>query len=245
MPMCRNQVGGGVVAFGCSLSEGHAGPCATIEHGPSMRERKRWEDEQSHQASGLGEFQGRAQTTAERYTENPTEVPETREQRDERIAAEAVVRERARMASEAQPVPDRTPMDDLPAEPLVSDKPKDREGDQPMPTINDSPAIQELVMIDLMLRMQVGISRYGTALQAFNGRDGLQDVYEELLDATTYMRQVMEERWAFGRMIDDLVAFVDAQDDAPAKLKDEVKLKLTQLRGMLRVPPEPEAEPGV
>ena len=34
----------------------------------------------------------------------------------------------------------------------------------------------------------------GTALQPFNGRDALRDLYEELLDACTYIRQVIEER---------------------------------------------------
>ena len=39
-----------------------------------------------------------------------------------------------------------------------------------------------------------GISRYGTGLQPFNGRDALRDLYEELLDAACDIRQAIAER---------------------------------------------------
>jgi hypothetical protein len=51
-----------------------------------------------------------------------------------------------------------------------------------------------MVMDDLAARREVGIARYGTALQAHNGRDALRDLYEELLDAACYIRQVIAER---------------------------------------------------
>lgn len=69
-----------------------------------------------------------------------------------------------------------------------------REGDQPLPVINDAPDIQTQVVADIADRRQVGISRYGTALQPHNGRDALRDLYEELLDAVMYVKQVMVER---------------------------------------------------
>jgi hypothetical protein len=71
---------------------------------------------------------------------------------------------------------------------------KQREGDQPLPTINDHPHIHQLVIADVLSRMELGNQRYGTPLQPFNGRDTLQDVYEELLDACCYIRQLMYER---------------------------------------------------
>lgn len=74
------------------------------------------------------------------------------------------------------------------------DEMKQRPGDQPLPAKNDRPDIQSLVIEDLAARREVGISRYGTALQAFNGRDGLRDAYEEAMDLTVYLRQVLEER---------------------------------------------------
>ena len=66
--------------------------------------------------------------------------------------------------------------------------------EQPRPVPNRSPDIQSMVIADLAVRRQVGIDRYGTPLQARNGRDALRDLYEELLDACCYVRQAIEER---------------------------------------------------
>ena len=65
---------------------------------------------------------------------------------------------------------------------------------QPAPQPTDGPHIHDLVAWDLALRKQLGIRTYGVALQAGNGRDALWDLYEELLDACTYLRQVITER---------------------------------------------------
>lgn len=56
------------------------------------------------------------------------------------------------------------------------------------------PSIQAAVRADLESRERLGISRYGTALQPHNGRDALRDLYEELLDACCYIKQVITER---------------------------------------------------
>jgi hypothetical protein len=69
-----------------------------------------------------------------------------------------------------------------------------RPGDQPLPVRNDRRDIQSQVIADIEARREVGIARYGTALQPHNGRDALRDLYEELLDAVMYVRQVMAER---------------------------------------------------
>jgi hypothetical protein len=66
--------------------------------------------------------------------------------------------------------------------------------EQPQPTINDNPILQELVMQDMAKRLELGIERYGTGLQADNGRDMLQDAYEEALDLCVYLRGIMYER---------------------------------------------------
>ena len=73
-----------------------------------------------------------------------------------------------------------------------------REGDQPLPIVNESGSIQSLVISDLEARTQVGIERYGTALQPFNGRDALRDAYEEALDLAVYLKQCIVERDAAG-----------------------------------------------
>ncbi len=54
--------------------------------------------------------------------------------------------------------------------------------EQPVPVANNNPHINDLVCVDLRYRKQEGIKKYGTPLQAGNGRDALQDAYEEALD---------------------------------------------------------------
>jgi hypothetical protein len=66
--------------------------------------------------------------------------------------------------------------------------------EQPMPTQNDQPSVQHMVIADIQARMQVGLERYGTLLKPGNGRDALRDLYEELLDGAMYARQAIEER---------------------------------------------------
>jgi hypothetical protein len=71
---------------------------------------------------------------------------------------------------------------------------KQRPGDQPLPIQNERQSIQDLVIEDIEARKKVGLERYGTLLQADNGRDSLRDAYEEALDLTCYLRQAIEER---------------------------------------------------
>lgn len=54
--------------------------------------------------------------------------------------------------------------------------------------------IAEHVMDDLQERARFGLIKYGVPLMPFNGRDPLQDLYEELLDAACYIKQAMIER---------------------------------------------------
>jgi len=77
---------------------------------------------------------------------------------------------------------------------MTVSKLKQRSGDQPLPAEGIGPAIQDLVIADIQARKQVGIQRYGKLLQAHNGRDVLQDLYEELMDALMYCKQMMMER---------------------------------------------------
>jgi hypothetical protein len=65
---------------------------------------------------------------------------------------------------------------------------------EPMPVRNDGPCVQDMVIADLEARKAVGIERYGTVLQPFNGRDTLMDLYQEILDAANYIRQLIHER---------------------------------------------------
>jgi hypothetical protein len=66
--------------------------------------------------------------------------------------------------------------------------------DQPAPEPTAGVPIWELVIADMQERDQVGRERYGTPLQAHNGRDPLVDAYQEALDLVVYLRQAIEER---------------------------------------------------
>lgn len=61
----------------------------------------------------------------------------------------------------------------------------------PRPGVGD---IQLLVIEDMEARREFGIAKYGTPLQAFNGRDALMDAYQEALDLAVYLRQAIQER---------------------------------------------------
>jgi hypothetical protein len=83
----------------------------------------------------------------------------------------------------------------LPDETHVSQRtvPKGMFG-QPRPTTNNNPAVWEEVIKDMQARDSFGRQKYGTPLQAFNGRDALRDAYEESLDLCVYLRQALYER---------------------------------------------------
>jgi hypothetical protein len=54
--------------------------------------------------------------------------------------------------------------------------------------------IADLVVEDIKYRKLFGEKKYGVPLRANNGRDALQDLYEELLDAIQYLKQLQIER---------------------------------------------------
>lgn len=70
---------------------------------------------------------------------------------------------------------------------------RDPETDQQLPVPNDRRPIADLVCEDLQERRAMGTRKYGTPLQAFNGRDALLDAYGEVLDLAQYLRQAIEE----------------------------------------------------
>jgi hypothetical protein len=85
---------------------------------------------------------------------------------------------------------------------------------EPPPTPNDGPSMHDLVIDDLSCdfgdrkvyedvvdklivhmdkRKEFGLKKYNTILQAFNGRNPVNDALEEFLDALVYLRQCLEE----------------------------------------------------
>ena len=65
---------------------------------------------------------------------------------------------------------------------------------EPDPIHTDETPVWELVIQDMKERDHEGRRKYGTPLQASNGRDPLKDLYQELLDAAVYVRQEIERR---------------------------------------------------
>lgn len=64
---------------------------------------------------------------------------------------------------------------------------------QPTPHGSGDP-ILGMVLADLTNRALVGKKKYGEPLKAHNGRNALQDAYEEALDMCMYLRQALEEQ---------------------------------------------------
>lgn len=81
---------------------------------------------------------------------------------------------------------------------------------QPAPTTNDTPAVWPQVIADVRQRFgvyrdaglllrdmedrdRIGRERYGTPLQAHNGRDAVTDAYQEALDLVVYLKQATVE----------------------------------------------------
>lgn len=61
------------------------------------------------------------------------------------------------------------------------------------PVPNEEQHVANQVMHDLHKRKVFGIKKYGTPLQPNNGRDALQDAYEEALDLCCYLKQKLME----------------------------------------------------
>jgi hypothetical protein len=60
---------------------------------------------------------------------------------------------------------------------------------QPKPIKNTNKPVWESVIEDMKARDELGFKRYGVRLQPHNGRNALQDAYEEALDLVVYLRQ--------------------------------------------------------
>lgn len=65
--------------------------------------------------------------------------------------------------------------------------------EQPNPKPNKATPTWELVMRDMENRNKAGVEKYGTPLQPHNGRNSLQDAYEEALDLAVYLKNAIIE----------------------------------------------------
>lgn len=62
------------------------------------------------------------------------------------------------------------------------------------PEKNEKPSVWDLVVEDMKARDAMGVKKYGTRLQPFNGRSPLWDAYQEALDLAVYLRQAIYEQ---------------------------------------------------
>lgn len=65
---------------------------------------------------------------------------------------------------------------------------------QPAPRHNNEPYVKDAVLADIEELCERRRVKYGTHLQPHNGRDALQDAYEELIDGALYLKQLIMER---------------------------------------------------
>lgn len=89
--------------------------------------------------------------------------------------------------------------------------------------------VWDLVIEDMRSRDQEGQRRYGVRLRAHNGRDALQDAYEEALDLAVYLKQAIVER----RSADG-----SPKDSLEAKAKEYVDTQLATMRKYGSAPSE-------
>ena len=75
----------------------------------------------------------------------------------------------------------------------MAKKPAFGVNDQPAPVANDKPSIHDLVVEAVLERKKFGLEKYGTYLQAGNGRKSLKDALEEILDLACYLMCVIVE----------------------------------------------------
>lgn len=88
---------------------------------------------------------------------------------------------------------------------------RQRPGDQPLPTESSGPIMHELVAQDLRARLELGVSRYGQPLRAFNGRNAAKDAYEEMFDLALGRQWQIEREVMIGVLRDVAAAETEAE----------------------------------
>lgn len=72
---------------------------------------------------------------------------------------------------------------------------------EPKPVPTEERPTWELVIEDMRERDRAGRAKYGTPLQPNNGRNSLVDLYQELLDATVYVKnEIIKQQLLIARI---------------------------------------------
>lgn len=85
--------------------------------------------------------------------------------------------------------------------------------EQPQPRPNDGESMHDAVIAQLEERKRIGIERYSTILQTFNGRDAGRDLIEELADAMVYAMQLQRENEQLRAALHELNEMIDPSGD--------------------------------
>lgn len=113
---------------------------------------------------------------------------------------------------------------------------------QPAPTPRaGAPAVWDLVIRDMRARDNFGADKYNTRLQPFNGRDAIADAYQEALDFTVYLRQLLVERERAVELLEEHLKWLSTPEGKNAKSIDliiatfrEVEKSIKILKGEYR-----------
>lgn len=97
-----------------------------------------------------------------------------------------------------------------------SDKAEHLAEPQQPPSASDGPAVLDLLIETLRARSAAGELKYGTKLRAFNGRDALVDLLQELADGCMYVMQAIAER--------DALQGIREQDEIISMACEEARL---------------------
>lgn len=110
----------------------------------------------------------------------------------------------------------------------------DYENGQPKPVPNSYSSMHDLVVADVEKRKQYGLKKYDSLLQPFNGRDFLQDAYEEVHDLIVYLRGAKEELSIVKFFIREvLTGYIELYDEHYPDKKNEVVVHASGMPGWL------------
>lgn len=85
---------------------------------------------------------------------------------------------------------------------------------------------------DLVQRDKKGIQTYGHSLTTFNGRNSLQDAYEEVLDLAMYLKQKLEED---KHLLEKSISIINERLDklGDTEIEKVLKMELIELKERL------------
>lgn len=77
---------------------------------------------------------------------------------------------------------------------------------QQPPTQSDRPSAHDLLIEVIQERKKLGLERYNSLLQSYNGRDQMVDLLQELVDGSAYLINAIQERDDLLRKVEKLEA---------------------------------------